>query len=79
MTKMKKICCNNCSTITLMSTCAFIYLHEKLGGKGDIVSAAEHDVIYLNFDNIEELTDEDVLYLTRCGVLYNTDCLSMFV
>ncbi len=61
--------------------CAFIYLDEKLGGKGDVVSAAEHDEIYLDFDNLEQLTDEDVLYITRCGVRYDsdTDSLAMFV
>ncbi len=63
--------------------CALIYLHEKLGGKGDAISAAEHDEIYLDWEKsrLEFMTEEDVLYVTRCGVRYDpdTDCLAMFV
>lgn len=63
--------------------CAMIYLHEKLGGKGDAVVCAEHDQIWLNWEKkeIKKLTDEDVLYITRCGVRYDSDTesLAMFV
>ena len=61
--------------------CAFIYLHEKLGGSGDAISAAGHDEIWLDWDDkeLKKLTDEDVLYLTRCGVRYNGEGLAMFV
>lgn len=49
----------------------------------DIVAAASHDVIYLEVsgEDLENLTDSQVLELTRCGVMYDSenDCLSMFV
>lgn len=59
--------------------CAMLYLHEKLGGKGDAVSAAEHDQIWLGFEKLEKLTEEDVLYITRCGVMYDSDTDSLFM
>ncbi len=62
--------------------CAMLYLHEKLGGSGDAVCAAEHDEIYLDWagDDLLKLTEEDVLYLVRCGVRYSEEhnCLCMF-
>ena len=59
--------------------CAMIYLDEKLGGKGDAVSAAEHDQIWLGFEKLERLTEEDILYITRCGVMYDSDTDSLFM
>jgi hypothetical protein len=63
---------------------AFILLDGIFAeSNGDIVSAAAHDVIYLHPSNedIETLTDDQILELTRCGVMYDSenDCLSMFV
>lgn len=49
-----------------------------------MVSAAEHDEIYLDVSG-EELcavaTEADLIYLHRCGVRYDssTDSLAMFV
>lgn len=63
--------------------CAMLYLHEKLGGEGDAVTAAEHDEIFLEWEeeDVKKLNEEDVLYITRCGVRYDSDteCLAMFV
>lgn len=61
--------------------CAFIYLDEKFPGKFDMVSAARHDEIFLDIEvnQIETLTQEDVTYLSRCGVRYSEDSLAMFV
>jgi len=60
--------------------CAFLYLHEKLGGDGDAVAGARHDEIWLDWDNLEGLTEEDVIYLKRCGVRWSDECdrLAMF-
>lgn len=62
--------------------CAFLLLHKLLPGNKEIVSAAEHDVIYLGID-CEELariiTDEQVRYLTRCGVIYGEDSDSLYM
>jgi hypothetical protein len=58
--------------------CAFLYLQEKLGGKGTVIGGAEHDEIYLDFDNPEELlTSDDVRYVTRCGVRWDEDACSL--
>ncbi len=61
--------------------CAFLYLHSKLGGKGDILGASEHDNVWLDFEGLDTLTSEDVLYICRCGVQYDgeTESLCMYV
>lgn len=59
--------------------CAFLLL-DSLSNPSDagrdMVSAAEHDVIYMDVD-VEELaakiTDDQVLVLVRCGVSYDSD------
>jgi hypothetical protein len=60
--------------------CAMLYLHERFGGEGDAVSHAEHDEIALDWD-AHGLTEEDVIYLHRCGVRYSAewDSLVTFV
>ena len=63
--------------------CAFLLLDKLMPGDQDIVSASEHDEIYLGIST-EELakvaTSDDILYLTRCGVRYDsgTGSLAMF-
>ena len=61
--------------------CAFLLLDKLLPGTRDIVSCAEHDQIYLGID-IDELarvaSKDDIIYLLRCGVLYDDDSLIMF-
>ena len=64
--------------------CAFIFLHLLVGGEGDMISAAEHDEIWLDVDcgKLSKVaSEEDILYLVRCGIRYNkgTDSLCMFV
>lgn len=65
---------------------AFILIDKILANSEDqydIISAAEHDEIFLNA-NMEELarliTEEQVIELIRCGVRYTEfDTLGMFV
>ncbi len=63
---------------------AFMMLDELIPDIRDMVSAAEHDEIYLQTD-LEELAkvveEEDVIDLIRCGVMVDeeTDSLKMFV
>lgn len=56
---------------------AFILLDKLLPGSDrDMVSAAEHDIIYLDVDaeKLNEIvTDEQVIELCRCGVHYDSD------
>lgn len=63
--------------------CAFIKLDQIVPAKTDIVSAAEHDEIYLS-PALEELgaaTEEDIIYLIRCGARIDSygEGLAMFV
>lgn len=50
------------------------------GRDGDIIGHAEHDQIWLDFDedDSEKLTDEQIVELSACGVFYDEDSLSMF-
>lgn len=61
---------------------AFILLDKLVpSGSADIVSGADHDVIWLdtNIDKLAEVaTEEDILYLHRCGVMLGEDWLEMY-
>jgi len=55
---------------------AFLLLDKLLPGDRDIVSGASHDEFYLDIDCDalnEVATDEDILCLVRCGVIYNDE------
>jgi len=63
---------------------AFLILDALMPGGRTIISAAEHDVFFLDIE-VEELsktsiTEEQVRDLHRCGVRYDTefDCLAMY-
>jgi len=61
---------------------AFLLLEELLPGKTDMIVGAEHDKIWLDFDGVQvaALTDDQIIELSRCGVMYDegNDCLCMF-
>jgi hypothetical protein len=63
---------------------AFLLLDKLQPAPGrDIISASEHDEFYLSIDcrELEKvITQDQVLELYRCGVMYSDDCetLSMF-
>ena len=59
--------------------CAMIYMHERCGGDHKMLTHAEHDQVWFDpeMDNIT-VTDDDALYLTRCGVMFDNG-FSMFV
>lgn len=59
--------------------CAMLYLHERFGGGGDAVCSASHDEIWLDWDDSCVFTEEDAIYLYRCGVRHQDDGLCMFV
>jgi hypothetical protein len=58
-------------------------LNELFPNNRSIVSAANHDEIWLDIssENIEKLTDNNILELVRCGVRYGSenDSLCMFI
>jgi len=63
---------------------AFNLLDRLVPGKRDMVSAAEHDEIWLDIppDELAKVATEDqIVELIRCGVRYDsgTDSLAMFV
>ena len=64
--------------------CAFLLLDKLLPNDGrDMVCAASHDEIFLDaeYEKLSEVaTEDDVITLLRCGVLYDEDSggLSMF-
>ena len=63
--------------------CAFILLDALAPSGEDIISASEHDIIFLS-TKIEDLkknaTEEDIIALMQCGIQYDStyDCLTMF-
>lgn len=59
---------------------AFILLNNLFPGDGDIVCSAGHDQIWLDAseENVESLTDEQIIELSRCGVMLDDGMLSMF-
>ena len=64
---------------------AFILLDKLFPSKinNDLISSAEHDIIYLNISelDIDTLTDKQILELVRCGIGYDEEygCLYKFV
>lgn len=64
---------------------AFLFLAKRfpMATGQDIISRAEHDAIYLatSTEDIESLTEDEVIFLLRCGVSYDRSesCLAMFV
>lgn len=59
--------------------CAFIYLNNILGPFPRIVECAEHDQIWLRPRNLEDLNEENIIYLLRCGVLYDEETDSLYM
>ena len=64
--------------------CAFLILHDLAPDKGDMVSGAEHDEIFIDVspDALDAAaSDADILTLVRCGVRLDsyTGSLAMFV
>ncbi|MFI5297265.1 MAG: hypothetical protein ACHREM_04140 [Polyangiales bacterium] len=63
--------------------CAFLLLERLVPGDKDIVSAAEHDEIWLAVE-VEQIaavaTEDDIRTLVRCGVRFDDDneSLAMF-
>lgn len=61
--------------------CAFLMLHGLVPAKRYMVSAAEHDEIFLDVD-VDELAtvidEASVITLLRCGIRFGDDGLKMF-
>jgi hypothetical protein len=62
--------------------CAFVKLNELVDSDDDIVSAADHDQIWLGVeleDLAKVITEADIQFLVACGVFISEESLSMFV
>ena len=55
--------------------CAFLLLDKLFPKNEKIISSSEHDGVYLNFspEEIEKLSEDDVIYLYRCGIFLNSE------
>ena len=61
---------------------AFILLDKLLPGNHSIIAAAEHDQIWLDTDMekiAEVATEEQIIELMKCGVMYDEDTESFFM
>lgn len=60
---------------------AFLFLDDLFPKERDIISSASHDIIWLDVDSeeIETLTELQILELVRCGVMYDEDSLCMVI
>lgn len=62
---------------------AFLLLDSLFPGTENMVDGATHDQIWLSLkmEQIETLTDEHIVELLRCGVLFDSEieCLYSFV
>lgn len=59
----------------------FLLLDELFPGDCDVISNAAHDKIWLEpgKDELNKLTNKQILELSRCGVMCEDDSLIMFV
>jgi len=59
---------------------AFLLLDELFPGNTDMIGGAEHDEFWLDIEieDIEKLTEEQVIELVRCGVRFDEESLCMF-
>lgn len=61
--------------------CGILKLASLFKKPEDFDFSAEHDIVHFaDADDLKPLTDKDVLYLTRCGFHYDSECdgLAMF-
>lgn len=60
----------------------FKLLNTLVPGQRDIIAAAEHDMIWLSIE-LEDLagvaSEDDVIALLRCGILYDADRESLYM
>lgn len=62
--------------------CAFLLLDKLLPGDNDIIYGAQHDIVFIgvNTDKLAEVaTEEDIIYLLRCGVCYDDESRDLYM
>lgn len=59
---------------------AFLMLAERFDSDRDLITAAEHDEYWLDVPQqvLDELTLDDVVELTRCGISYSEEYEALF-
>lgn len=65
---------------TRMDLHAMVMLDKLFPNTTPMISATGHDECWLSVtdEEINTLTDDQILELTRCGVVYNTDALVIY-
>ena len=66
---------------SIQKLCGFLYIASLLKPNERFEMHAEHDILYLAGENdMRELTNEDILYLLRCGIYWDSEfeCLHMW-
>lgn len=60
--------------------CGYLKIASLMKSPDKFQLSAQHDVVYLADANELEMTEDDVLYLVRCGIHYDSsiDCLADF-
>ena len=55
--------------------CALILLNKLFPSTNNIIGATEHDIMYINIsrNEIKTLTDDQIVYLIRCGIHFNSE------
>ncbi len=58
--------------------CGYLKVVSLMKAPEKFWTQGEHDIVYLPHPReLQELTDEDILYLGRCGIFYDTECDSL--
>jgi hypothetical protein len=63
------------------SLCGLLKLYSLFKEPAKFGYCAEHDQLYIaDLDDLVDLTEDDVIYLRRCGLFYDSDaeCISEF-
>lgn len=61
--------------------CGLLKVYSLLKNKADFSLHSEHDILYICYGDIEmfhPLSDEDIIYMLRCGIRYEDEGLAMF-
>ncbi len=61
--------------------CGYLKVASLYKNPAKFSVAAEHDVVYMGWlDDLRKVTEEDIVYLLRCGISFNdeTNCFMDF-
>jgi hypothetical protein len=53
--------------------CGMLLLAKICPGDTDLITSAEHDQVWFGVDQDAEMTEEQFVYLLRCGIIWDSD------